>query len=305
MTASTPVITAVGLRKRYGTRLAVADLSLELHRGEVLGLLGPNGAGKTTTVKMVTGLVTPTSGTVTVDGLPIADPDSRRRLGYLPEQFRFPEWMTGRELLALHRRLARESPDPDRLDALLHRVGLTGRGDDRIAGYSKGMQQRLGIAQALVAEPAAVLLDEPTSALDPLGRRHVRDLIRGLARDGVAVMINSHLLAEVEVTCDRVVIVDHGRVVRAGRIDDLSLDGAEIRVELDAVDDGARELVARFGRVVASDAASIVLAASSPDVAPQIADAVIGAGYRLRALVPLRRSLEDVFVGLVDHEGER
>ena len=299
-----PVIAAEGLRKRYGRRLAVSDLSVELHSGEVLGLLGPNGAGTSTTVKMLTGLVRPTSGRVHIDGLDVADPGSRRRLGYLPEQFRFPDWMTGRELLRLHRRLSGAPPDEDLVARLLDRVGLAGRGDDRIADYSKGMQQRVGIAQALVGEPRAVLLDEPTSALDPLGRRHVRDLVRELARSGVAVMINSHLLSEVEVTCDRVVIVDRGRVVRSGRVDDLALAAAEIRVELDLVDDEVRALLGRYGAVVASDATSAVLAADSPDVAPLVADALVSAGYRLRALVPLRRSLEDVFVGLVRETGD-
>ena len=299
-----PIVVAERLRKRYGPRMAVSDLSVELHSGEVLGLLGPNGAGKSTTVKMLAGLVRPTSGRVRIDGLDVGDPASRRRLGYLPEQFRFPDWMTGRELLRLHRRLSGAPPDEDLLRRLLERVGLAGRGDDRIADYSKGMQQRIGIAQALVGDPRAVLLDEPTSALDPLGRRHVRDLIRELATDGVAVMINSHLLSEVEVTCDRVVIVDRGLVVRAGRVDDLALAAAEIRVELEVVDDAARALLARYGTLVASDATSAVLATDSPDMAPVVADALVSAGYRLRALVPLRRSLEDVFVGLVHDTGD-
>jgi ABC-2 type transport system ATP-binding protein len=281
-------VRTVDLRKVYGRHVALHGLSLEVRPGEVVGLLGPNGAGKTTTVKILTGLVRATAGEATLFGVPVTDPAARRRIGYLPEHFRFPDWLTGGELLAVHGRLAGMAPAPARarIPEVLGLVGLSGRGGERIRGYSKGMTQRLGIGQALLHRPDLVLLDEPTSALDPIGRREVRDVIRALRAGGVAVLLNSHLLSEVEMVCDRVAIVDRGRVVRSGRLDEL-------------VDGRALELLAGFGDVVAVEEETVVLAAEGVDPAPELAAALVRAGYDLHALVPVQQSLEDVFVGLV------
>jgi ABC-2 type transport system ATP-binding protein len=294
-------VRTVDLRKVYGRHVALHGLSLEVRPGEVVGLLGPNGAGKTTTVKILTGLVRATAGEATLFGVPVTDPAARRRIGYLPEHFRFPDWLTGGELLAVHGRLAGMAPAAARarIPEVLGLVGLSGRGGERIRGYSKGMTQRLGIGQALLHRPDLVLLDEPTSALDPIGRREVRDVIRALRAGGVAVLLNSHLLSEVEMVCDRVAIVDRGRVVRSGRLDELVGGGAEIRVRLDRVDGRALELLAGFGDVVAVEEETVVLAAEGVDPAPELAAALVRAGYDLHALVPVQQSLEDVFVGLV------
>ncbi len=294
-------VDAVDLTKRYGRNRAVQGISLQIAPGEVVGLLGPNGAGKTTTTKMLLGLVRATSGTARVFGVDARDPAARRRLGYLPEHFRFHDWLTGAELLHYHGRLAgmSSSARSAAVPALLERVGLRGKGDQRIRTYSKGMTQRLGIAQALVHAPGLVLLDEPTSALDPLGRREVRDLIRDLRSDGVAVLLNSHLLSEVELVCDRVVIVDAGRVVRSGNLDELVSTGTEIRVRLDRIDERAEHLCAGFGRVLLTDGTTVVLAADSPHSAPALAGTLVSAGYGLEALIPIQRTLEDVFVELV------
>ena len=294
-------VRTVDLRKVYGRHVALHGLSLEVRPGEVVGLLGPNGAGKTTTVKILTGLVRATAGEATLFGVPVTDPAARRRIGYLPEHFRFPDWLTGGELLAVHGRLAGMAPAAarGRIPEVLDLVGLSGRGGERIRGYSKGMTQRLGIGQALLHRPDLVLLDEPTSALDPIGRREVRDVIRALRAGGVAVLLNSHLLSEVEMVCDRVAIVDRGRVVRSGRLDELVGGSAEIRVRLDRVDGRALELLAGFGDVVAVEEETVVLAAEGVDPAPELAAALVRAGYDLHALVPVQQSLEDVFVGLV------
>jgi ABC-2 type transport system ATP-binding protein len=296
-----------GLSKSYSSKWALRDLSLTVGRGEVFGFLGPNGAGKTTTVKILLGLVRPSGGEALLLGRPAGDPEARRRVGYLPENFRFHDWMTGRELLDFHGRLAGMAPAwrRQRADEVIELVGLAGRGDDRIRGYSKGMTQRIGLAQALMARPELVILDEPTSALDPLGRREVRDLIRGLKAEGTTVFLNSHLLGEVEMVCDRVAIVDRGRVLRSGRLDDLAGRRPELRLQLDRVDEPLLALLSRYGeaRPAAADGGrpggAVVLALDDLCRAPDVAEAVVAAGYRLHALVPAQRSLEDVFVELV------
>ncbi len=304
MASADTAISARGLHKRYGRRVALHSLDLHVEPGQVVGLLGPNGAGKTTTVKILAGLVRPTAGSAELFGVDVADPSARVRLGYLPEHFRFPEWLTGLELLQFHARLAGRDPrrDAGRLLDLLALVGLEGRGDERIRGYSKGMTQRLGLAQALVGEPDVVLLDEPTSAMDPLGRREIRTLIRGLARQGVAVLLNSHLLSEVELVCDHVVVIDRGTVLRSGTLDEVRSASLEVRIQLDRVDQRVRDLVAGHGRIIAADEHEILLGADDPEVVPRLAADLVQSGARIRALVPLQRSLEDAFVGLVSKE---
>ena len=298
--AELPVHTA-GLRKVYGSSTALEGLDLEVHPGEVVGLLGANGAGKTTTVKILLGLVAATAGEASLFGRRVADPQARRQVGYLPEHFRFPDWLTGAELLDYHGRLA-GMPAADRrarIPEVLERVGLAGRGNQRLRSYSKGMTQRVGLAQAVFARPRLVLLDEPTSALDPIGRREVRDLIRDLREEGVAVLLNSHLLGEVELVCDRVAIVDRGRVVRAGRLDAMIGPGPQIRVRLDRVDERALAILGGLGEVMAVDDTTVVLAAEGTDPAAAVAAELVRAGYGLQALIPVHRSLEDIFVGLV------
>ena len=299
VTSATRALEVVGLDKSYGGRPALRGLDLHVDPGEVVGLLGPNGAGKSTTMKVLVGLVRPDAGTARILGSEATDPAARRSVGYLPELFRFPDWMTGLDVLRFHGQLLdlRDVEAAGR-DAL-GRVGLAGRGDERVGGYSKGMAQRLGLAQALLGEPALVLLDEPTSALDPLGRREVRALVRELRARGAAVLVNSHLLGEVEQVCDRVVIVDRGRVVHEGRLDDLAVGAVEVRVRLDRVDARATELAEGFGAVVAVEGATIALVADDARDVPALAEALVRAGYGLAALVPTQPSLEDLFARLV------
>ena len=303
--AAIPAIETVGLRKAYRGTTVLHDLSLSVAPGEVFGFLGPNGAGKTTTVKILMGLVEPTAGTASIFGLPAGDREARRLVGYLPENFRFHDWLTGAGLLDFHGRLAglsaaeRRSRIPD----VIARVGLAGRGDEKIRNYSKGMTQRIGLAQAIFHSPDLVLLDEPTSALDPVGRREVRDLIRSLRDDGITVLLNSHLLSEVELVCDRVAIIDHGRVVRSGRLAELLGAMSSIRVTVDRVDSELLAALNRYADVLAVDGATITLGVADVEVAPQIATAVMRGGYQLYGLVPVHRSLEDVFIDLVEGGG--
>lgn len=257
-------------------------------------------------MKILLGLVRPTAGRATLFDRPAAEPEARRRVGYLPENFRFHEWMTGHQLLDFHARAAGldEAERRKRVPDVLERVGLGGRGGDRVGSYSKGMTQRIGLAQAIVHRPALVLLDEPTSALDPIGRREVRDFIRGLRAEGTAVFLNSHLLSEVEMVCDRVAIVDRGRVVAAGPLAELIGGTAELRLTLDHVDEGGLSLLRPFGEVIGRDEGTLRLVLRDGQVSADVVTALVGAGYRVHAAVPVQRTLEDVFVGLVEGRGE-
>ena len=220
------------LGKRYGATVALAGVDLEVQPGELVGLLGPNGAGKSTLVKIACGLVRPTGGSARVGGEPAGSAAARATLGYLAELFRFPGWLRGDELLELHQRLAGSDGGVAEREELLELVGLRDAAAVRVEAMSKGMQQRLGIAQALVGSPRLLMLDEPTSALDPVGRRIVRDLLVELKRRGVAVLLNSHLLSEVERVCDRVAILVGGRIVAQGAPAELAqARGVEVDVE--------------------------------------------------------------------------
>ena len=302
-----PAVAASALHKAFGRRVALHDLTLQVGAGEVFGFLGPNGAGKTTAMKILLGLVHPTGGHALVFGRPPTDPAARRRLGYLPEHFRFQEWATGEELLHFHGRLSGlgAAERAERIPEVLERVGLAGRGGERVRRYSKGMTQRLGLALAIMHRPDLVLLDEPTSALDPVGRRDVRELVRELAAGGVTVFLNSHLLTEVEAVCDRVAIVNQGRVIASGPLDDLAGAATQLRLLLDRVDRDLLALVGRYGDVARVEGTAVTLAVETLDVAPDLAAVLVGSGYRLYGLVPVQRSLEDVFVDLVGEVRER
>src|SRR6266849_5533840 len=234
MPAADLAIRTRGLRKIFLHNVAVEGLTLEVARGEVFGFLGPNGAGKSTSIKMLLGLVAPTSGDAEVLGRRAGDVQTRSRIGFLPEHFQFYGWLTAWELLHVHGRLYRipRATLQERIPALLDLVGLAAHRDKRLRDFSKGMLQRIGLAQALLNEPALIFLDEPTSGLDPVGRRLVRDIIRDLRSKGTTVFLNSHLLSEVEITCDRVAFIKHGEVIRISELK--SLVEGETRVTLRA-----------------------------------------------------------------------
>ncbi|MEW6582440.1 MAG: ABC transporter ATP-binding protein [Actinomycetota bacterium] len=276
-------LAARGLVKRYGADVALRGVDVDVARGELVGLVGPNGAGKSTLVKVACGLVRPTAGAAWVLGAPAGSPAARRRLGYLAELFRFPEWMSAREVIALHQRLAGSDGGVRERDELLALVGLADARDRRVEAMSKGMQQRLGIAQAMVGRPGILLLDEPTSALDPAGRRAVRGLLEELRGRGVAVLLNSHLLSEVELVCDRVVIIARGRVVAAGAPHELARPGG-VEVETDA---GTR-LIPGAGR----------------DAVPGVVAGLVAAGERVYGVRLVRPTLEDVYLEAVGSPGD-
>jgi ABC-2 type transport system ATP-binding protein len=289
-----PAVWCSGLRKRYGRQTAVDGVSFTVGRGEILGLLGPNGAGKTSVIKILLGLVRPDAGEVLLLGLPAPAPQSRARVGYLPELFRYQPWLTAAEVLALHVRLAGVAVSAEERRESLAAVGLADRARDRVGGFSKGMQQRLGLAVALVARPELVVLDEPTSALDPLGRADVRDLLLSLRSRGVAVLLNSHLIGEVERVCDRVVILDKGRVVASGTLSEL-LGRWELRLRLEGMTPKAQERLAAAGRVTVSGS-SFTVALAADEAAATVPDLVadlVALGVRVHAVEPVRISLEE------------
>jgi len=292
--APAPAVWCSGLRKRYRRQVAVDGVSFTVGRGEVVGLLGPNGAGKTTVIKIMLGLVRPDAGEVLLLGRPGRDPAARARVGYLPELFRYQPWLTAAEVLALHVRLAAATvPAAERRECLAL-VGLADRAGDRVGGFSKGMQQRLGLAVALVCRPELVVLDEPTSALDPLGRADVRDLLLSLKDRQVAVLLNSHLIGEVERVCDRVVILDRGRVAAAGTLPEL-LGRRELRLRLDGVTAAAAERLAATGRLTRAGDAFTVRLPAEEDAAtvPDLVADLVRLGVRVHAVEPARISLEE------------
>ncbi len=273
-----PALTCRRLTKRYGSTLALGGVDLSVEPGELLGLLGPNGAGKSTLTKIVVGLVRAGAGEVEVDGAPAGSAPARAAIGYLAELFRFPDWLSASELLSLHQSLTGSQGGEAERRELLELVELADAADTRVDAMSKGMQQRLGIAQSLVGSPRLLMLDEPTSALDPVGRRVVRDLLGELRDRGVAVVLSSHLLSEVELVCDRVAILTGGKIVARGTPGELAhARGAEIETA-----DGTRSYPS----------------ATREDV-PAIVVELVAAGERVYGVRLLTSSLEDAYLEAV------
>ena len=274
-----PALAVRSLGKQYGRVSALDAVDLEVGQGELVGLLGPNGAGKSTLVKIACGLVRPTEGAAEICGAPAGSATARRALGYLAELFRFPGWVSADELLVLHQRLAGSTGGAAERSELLERVGLAEARDRRIEQMSKGMQQRLGIAQALVGSPRVLLLDEPTSALDPSGRRTVRVLLEELRSRGHAVLLNSHLLSEIELVCDRVAIISRGRLVAEGSPAELSR--------------------ARGVEVETASGVQLFEGATRDD-APGIVARLVADGEQVYGVRVVATTLEDVYLEAVD-----
>lgn len=298
------VIDTRGLRKWFGPTLAVADLSLSVRAGEIFGFLGPNGAGKTTSVKILLSLVTPDGGEGRVLGEPLGDRRTRGRIGFLPEHFRFHDCLTARELLRFHGRLyGLSGSDLDmRIDRLLARVDLLEAADRPVRGYSKGMLQRTGLAQALLNDPLLVFLDEPTSGLDPLGRLLVRDIISELRERGTTVFLNSHLLGEVEATCDRVAFVKQGRTIHEmtlGRPADL----VHVEIRVSPIDACLLQGLSSFGTgVCQGDVDVIRMRVESDAVLPALTRWLVERGASVYAVQPRRKSLEEWFVEVMGED---
>jgi len=291
------------LRKEFGDKVAVADLTLTVRRGEVFGFLGPNGAGKTTSVKMLLGLVAPTAGNGQVLDAPLGNVPARAKVGFLPEHFRFQDWLSGREFLDLHGRLF--DMERGRLQArqqeLLTRMDLQDAAGRKLREYSKGMLQRVGLAAALLNEPDLVFLDEPTSGLDPLGRLIVRDVINDLRAGGTAVFLNSHLLSEVEITCDRVAFVKNGRIVREMSLHETR---SSIEVELVVKQTSAQLLrdLSQFGSNVQQQNGAIHLTAASQANIPELNRWLVAQGLDVYKIGATKPSLEKMFLDVMGED---
>ena len=295
------VIRARNLTKLYGWHPACQKVCLFVEEGQIFGCLGPNGAGKSTLVKMLLGLVHPTSGEAEVAGYGPQDLRGRRQVGFLPENFRFHSWLKGEDVATLHARLAGLDAKSAKRQAQesLELVGLTGEGRKLVGDYSKGMQQRLGLAVALVGNPRVVFLDEPTSALDPLGRRQIREVLLGLKSAGKTVFLNSHLLSEVEQVCDRVAIMHRGTVVAAGRLDELQAGPITTAIRLDGLPAELATKLRQRHPDLRWEGDRLTLALSSREQVAGLVARLAAAGCRIYEVAPGQRSLEDVFVHLV------
>jgi ABC-2 type transport system ATP-binding protein len=302
-------IQARNLRKVFGEhpdeKVAVADLTLSVERGEVFGFLGPNGAGKTTSIKMLLGLITPTSGEASLLGYAPNTPRSRLKVGFLPEHFRFHDWLTAREFLKLHAELYSipSSTIRTRVPELLELVGLSEHSHKRLRAFSKGMLQRIGLAQALLNEPDLVFLDEPTSGLDPVGRRLVRDIIRDLRDRGTAVFLNSHLLSEVEITCDRVAFIKNGEVIRTSSLQTLVEGELTVQVRARGLTPEIAAGLERWSPNVRLDGEHASLTLTGEADLPEINRYLVDQGVDVYALQPQKISLEDLFIQIVGTDG--
>jgi ABC-2 type transport system ATP-binding protein len=296
-----------GLRKIYRSALgsqrivALDGIDFTVRAGELFGLLGPNGAGKTTTLKILLGLTHATEGKALVSGLPVSNPESRRRVGYLPEGHRIPGYLTARQALSIFGRMS----DMDgatikrRSSELLEKVRLTPWADIRVKKFSKGMTQRLGLAAALIHSPNVLLLDEPTDGVDPVGRREIRDMLRDEARNGTAVLLNSHLLSEIELTCDHVAVLRNGKVAAAGTVDELTRKSAKYRMIASPVDEALIASFLETGAGVDRVNGHFELSVNDAQHLNVLIDKLRARGGMLTELAPIRSSLEDVFVDLI------
>jgi len=303
---SVPAIEVVALHKVYRSTLgrtitALDGVDLSVGEGELFGLLGPNGAGKTTAVKILLGLTRATEGSARIAGLPVANPESRRRVGYLPEGHKIPGYLTARQTLSIFGRMSGldGATINRRAGELLETLRISQWIDVRVKKFSKGMTQRLGLAAALIHSPNVLLLDEPTDGVDPVGRREIRDLLREEAKNGTAVLLNSHLLSEIELTCDRVAVLRAGKLAAHGTVEELTRGSAKYKMVAAPVDDS---LIAAFrdtGAGVERVNGHVLLSVNDVQHLNALVDQLRARGGILSELSPVRSTLEDVFVDLV------
>ena len=294
-----------GLRKLYGDIVAVGGLTLQVQQGEVFGFLGPNGAGKTTSIKMLLGLVAPSTGSARLLGEPLGSRSIRSRIGFLPEHFRFHDWLTAGEFLTLHGELYGMAKERlrQRIKELLDLVGLAPFEHKLLRTYSKGMIQRIGLAQALLNDPLLVFLDEPTSGLDPIGRRLVRDIIRDLRQKGTTVFLNSHMLSEVEITCDRVAFIKQGEVLYNSQLKSLVDGETSVTIRCSEPAPATLSGLGQLGKNVRADGDTITLTVSEEAALPAITRYLVAQGLDVYAITPQRLSLEDLFIQVVGTDG--
>ncbi|WP_227762033.1 ABC transporter ATP-binding protein [Zhaonella formicivorans] len=299
------IIETYKLTKQYNGKGGCQDVCLSVSEGQIFGFLGPNGAGKSTFVKTLVGLLFPTSGKAWLLGRPLGDLEARKKIGFLPENFRYHEWMTGYDLLSFHGALYKMPPGTvkRRIPEVLELVRLQGFEKQRVGTYSKGMQQRIGMACALLPDPQLLFLDEPTSALDPLGRREVREIIMNLSREGKTVFLNSHLLSEVEAICHQVAIINKGRIIASGTIDELLKGAVEVVLKLGNLNPALLAALENYGEGLTVEGSRVTVHLASKEDIPGLSELVVkhhGLLYELTA----RNSLEELFVKLVKGEGK-
>ncbi|MCA0756755.1 ABC transporter ATP-binding protein [Paenibacillus sp. N4] len=315
---SIAAIETLQLSKDYGDGRGCSGVTLKIKHGEAFGFLGPNGAGKSTIVKMLTGLIKPTSGEARIFGHASGTLEARRRLGYLPELFRYPAWLTGEEVLAFHAKLCGlDKPSArKRSRLLLDEVGIGSRGSDRLKGYSKGMQQRLGLACALMGDPDVVLLDEPASALDPVGRHEVRELLQRLRSQGKTIFLNSHLLEDVEQLCDKVALLNNGHVLAEGSVEQVLGSKNEWRLRVGGYTPLASERIEQmFGAAVKvtmltwmDESAWLELELADDEQIGLVNGLLVEMGVILYEVSKVKSRLDDWFMQAVsglEHRGER
>lgn len=289
------------LTRTFSGRGGCAGISLKVEAGRVYSLLGPNGAGKSTFIKTMVGLLPPESGAAWIAGRTITGREARKHCGYLPEQFRYYEWLTAGELLKAFAHLHGNpgGADDRHVRGTLEGVGLGGAADKRVGSFSKGMQQRLGLATALLNDPEVLFLDEPTSALDPIGRRDVREIIQALKRRGRTVFLNSHLLSEVELVCDQVAIIDQGRIVTQGAPAALLSPAVVAELSCDHYPEPLLAKLQALAQEVRLEDGRLRLTLRSQDDLPEVARAAVGEGVAVYALRPVPTTLEEIFLRLV------
>lgn len=289
------------LTKIYANGTGCKDVSITIEKGQIFGLLGPNGAGKSTFVKMIIGLITPTSGTARILGKPINNVAVRKKIGYLPERFKYQQWMTGKELLSFHAELYKMDFDFTRkINEVLKLVHLNGKENNKIETYSKGMQQRLGIASVLLNEPDLIIFDEPTSALDPLGRKEIREIILKLKKMQKTILLNSHLLSEVEMICDQVAIINAGRVIKQGSLQSLLNQKTQLQISVDNIKDSIIQQLLTIDNHLVYDHQLIKMTVRNTEEIAEVAEIIVNQGGRLYELTPEKASLEAMFINLIE-----
>ena len=295
------LIETCDLTKQYEQNTACQEICLSVEEGQVFGLLGPNGAGKSTLVKMLLGLVYPTSGQARVLGFPAGHKKSKKHTGYLPELFRQYEWLTAAELLRFYARIYEMpvSQQQKRIDETLQLVGLRGREQERIKGYSKGMQQRLALAGAILHEPALLFLDEPTSALDPIGRKEVRDIIHLLKNQGTTIFLNSHLLSEVEMTCTHLGFINRGKMIDSGPIESFMGQKHEITITAAEIPPPMLKRWRTENRFIAQHDQAYTLTVDEKEEIPRLVEELVAGGSRIYRVESRQIGLEDVFMELI------
>lgn len=296
------ILETLSLTKYYDEKLGCRDITISVTEGEIFGFLGPNGAGKSTFIKMLVGLLFPTSGKAYILDKPLGDIQVRRNLGYLPESFKYQEWMSGEELLSFHASLYKldKHKAKSKIQEVLELVKLKGQEKYRIGTYSKGMQQRIGIASALLCDPKLIILDEPTSALDPIGRKEVRDIMLELKRQNKTIILNSHLLSEVEQVCDSAAIINKGSIIKQGTIGDILGKSHMFTIVLEHINDKIISVLNSSTNSYTINHNNISLTLESKDKLPNIMKAIIDNGGRLYELTPVKENLEQKFIELIE-----